>query len=260
MIALFLTDELEGVGIRHASVRTRSDEEGYFQLCLPRDAGPGWHDVTVEVEGANESVPCPVLVPSPDARFMVISDIDDTVLQTGAYSLLRNLWTTFTGSTATRHVFNDAVTLMSLLSEDARNPVYYVSSSPWNLHEFLTEIFDQAGLQRGPMFLRDLGLSETKFITSGHGSHKGDSIDILLASNPELPAILIGDTGQKDAEIYADAIARHPGRILAVVLRAARPGRTAVEECEALDESGVPTFVGRDFNVLKDRLWGVLRG
>ena len=25
-------------------------------------------------------------------------------------------------------------------------------------------------------------------------------------------------------------------------------------------ESGVPTFVGRDFNVLKDRLWGVLRG
>ncbi len=56
-------------------------------------------------------------------------DIDDTMMQTGAYSLARNLWTTFTGSALTRDVFPDAVALMTRL-HDGMNPVFYVSSAP----------------------------------------------------------------------------------------------------------------------------------
>jgi phosphatidate phosphatase APP1 len=258
MVALFLTDELVGVPVRHGVIETESDEEGYFQLEVPRTGGTGWRDVVVEVSGADTPVPCPVLLPRPDARVMVISDIDDTVLQTGAYSLLRNLWTTFTGSAATRRVFPDAVALMDALSEEDRNPIYYVSSSPWNLHGFLVDVFDGAGLKRGPMFLRDLGLSETKFLTEEHGRHKGESIDLLLAANPDLSAILVGDTGQKDAEIYAEAVRRHPGRIRAVILRTAGPDRIEANRLDELRAIGLPTLVGPDFAVLEPRLRSLL--
>lgn len=88
------------------------------------------------------------------------------------------------------------------------------------------------------MLLRDLGLSETQFITSGHGDHKGRSIDRLMAANPDLPVILIGDTGQKDAEIYLAARRRHPCRVRAVLLRRARrDGDVAV--LDALTATGV---------------------
>ncbi|NNK16625.1 MAG: acyl-CoA synthetase, partial [Sulfitobacter sp.] len=172
MFALFLTDEVAGAEVRAGGVSAISGEEGYFTLLLPRDERTGWTDVEVTIAGECTTAVCPVMIASNDADFGIISDIDDTMLQTGAYSLLRNLWTSLTGNTATRRIFPDAVTFMSALSAAGRNPVYYVSSSPWNLHHFLITIFDKAGLVRGPKFLRDLGLSETQFITGTHGDHK----------------------------------------------------------------------------------------
>ncbi len=227
MFALFVTDEVANVEVTASGVTAFSDAEGYFTLLLPRDGQTGWQAIEVRIAQEDESAICPVLVPQPDAAFAVVSDIDDTVLETGAYSLLRNLWTSLTGNALTRHVFPDAKSFIADLSDGGRNPVYYVSSSPWNLHIFLTEIFDRVGLVKGPKFLRDLGVSETQFITGTHGDHKGSSIDALLAANPDLPHVLVGDTGQHDAFVYRDAIQRHPGRIAAVVLHEPGPGPDA---------------------------------
>ncbi|MGR3762234.1 App1 family protein (plasmid) [Roseobacteraceae bacterium NS-SX3] len=256
MVSLFLTDEVSGVTVCHGGTTAISDEEGYFQLPLPNRGPAGWRDIPVSIEGRGKAALCPVLVPRPDARFMVISDIDDTMMRTGAYSLWRNLWTSFTGNALTRHVFPDSVALMQHLSEGGRNPVFYVSSSPWNMHGFLDQVFRRAGLVRGPMFLRDLGLSETKFITEGHGNHKGQSIDTLLRAHPGLPAVLIGDTGQHDAAIYLEAAQRHPGRIAAVLLRTPGNGADAadLQDLAALEETGVPVLAGQDFNNALTRL------
>lgn len=256
MLELFATDEVADAQVTSDGVSARTDEEGYFALTLPRRDRAGWLTEYVHVEGRANPVECPVLVPRPDARFMVISDIDDTMMETGAYSLVRNLVTSFTGNATTRRVFPDSIALMNALSDAGRNPVFYVSSSPWNLHDFLSDVFAHSGLVRGPMFLRDLGLSETKFITEGHGNHKGASIDTILAANPDLPAILLGDTGQHDAQIYRDVIERHPGRIAAVGLRAPGPGMDAADrhDLSALEASRTPTFAGRDFEGLADKI------
>lgn len=249
MVSLFLTDEAAGITVCHGDATAVSDEEGYFQLPLPLDRAPGWHDIPVAVAEGDAQTACPVLIPRPDARFLVISDIDDTIMRTSAYSLVRNLWTTFSGNALTRHVFPDSAELLRKLSHQGRNPVFYVSSSPWNMHAFLAQVFRQADLVRGPMFLRDLGLSETQFISAGHGSHKGHSIDLLLNAHPELPAVLIGDTGQKDASIYAAAVRRHPGRIAAVLLRVPADGLSADDERDLakLRETGITVFAAPSF-------------
>lgn len=171
-------------------------------------------------------------------------------MQTGAYSLAKNLWTTFTGSATTRRVFPDATVLMDHLSDHGRNPVFFVSSSPWNMHSFLEKVFDRAGLVAGPIFLRDLGISEDQFITRGHSNHKGDAIDRIMAANPDLPFVLIGDTGQHDAEIYLEACHRHGSRVLAVILR--EPGTGADEASRvamaAMRRLGVIVAHGADFS------------
>lgn len=250
MFALFLTSEVSNVEVRARDVDARSNEEGYFTILLPRDGQQGWVDVEVHLPNAEVSTICPVMVASQAATFAVISDIDDTVLQTGAYSLVRNLWTSLTGNVNTRQVFPDAVTFMRAMSEGGRNPIYYVSSSPWNLHHFLKTIFAKANLVSGPKFLRDLGLSKTKFITGSHGDHKGSSIDTLLAANPGLRYVLVGDTGQHDAFVYRDAIQRHPGRIAAVVLREPGPGPDAESQAAMaeIEAAGVALFHGTQFD------------
>lgn len=242
MLALFRTRELPGRRVAGPDgAATVTDDEGYFTLTVPRPQGvQGWTQVPLACDGA--SAPAPVLIPHPDARHGIISDIDDTVMATGAWSLPRNLWTTLTGNAATRRVFPDAVTLLSALSDQGRNPVWFVSSSPWNLQGFLAEVFRRGGLPSAPMFLRDWGLDRDKIGTGTHGSHKGAAIDTLMAANPGLPMVLVGDTGQHDAQVYAQAALRHPGRVARVLLRqAGRPADPAA--LQALARAGVPVTV-----------------
>ncbi len=249
MLQLFITREVAQVEVTSGEVRGRSDEEGYFTLKLERPTESGWQELPVRLAGVAEAVSCKALVVRVDAQFLVISDIDDTVLQTGAYVLWRNLWTSLTGNSLTRTVFPDAIDLMQRLSDEGRNPIFYVSSSPWNFHHFLEQVFARTGLVLGPLFLRDLGVSESQFITGTHGDHKGGSIDTILAAVPDIPVILMGDTGQHDAQVYRDAIARHPDRIKAVVLREPGPGpkpeaKAAMEQIKA---SGTPLLHAPSF-------------
>ncbi len=255
LIRRFFTREVPGVRVSAfvTGVSTLSDEEGYFTLFLPRaSAGSGWAEISAEIVGRPETrVALPVRVTEPHAEFGVISDIDDTVMHTGAYSLALNLWTTLTGNSLTREVFPDAVALMERL-HDGRNPVFFVSSSPWNLHGFLEEVFTRAGLVRGPLFLRDLGIGKTQFVTSSHGEHKGAAIDTIFAANPGLPFVLIGDTGQHDAEAYLGAVKRHPGRVRRIILRAPGPGADEEDKRFAAEAAalGVDVSIGRDYRNL----------
>lgn len=253
MVSLFLTDEVAGVTITAGEVTGITDEEGYFTLHLPRDAAwEGWQTVHVCAENGDDT-DLAVFLPPKDAPYAVVSDIDDTVMETGAYSIFRNLWTSLTGSALSRHIFPDAVELMQRFA-DEKAPIYFVSSSPWNLHHFLQRIFTRAGLPRAPLFLRDLGLSDKQFISGTHGNHKGSAIDTLIAAHPELEFILIGDTGQHDPQVYLDAAKRHPGRIRQVIFR--EPGKGAdkrdLADIEAIQSLGIPVAHGPDFRPVLD--------
>ena len=261
MASLFVTDEVAGVPVSARGRTATSDAEGYVTLTVPREPGEsGWVDVEATIGGptGGATALCPVRVPAPGADHIVITDVDDTMIRTGAHSLARNLWTTFTGSALTREWHDDAPALMDALAEGGRNPVFYVSSSPWNLHDFLeTLLFARAGLPRGPMFLRDLGLTEDG-VGESHLGHKAAAIDTILAANPDLPCYLLGDTGQKDSAVYLEAARRHPGRVRGVALREPAEGVSGddADEIRALEGLDVPVWHGPSLAGAPD-LWGI---
>ena len=90
----FVTDELPGVPLRvtvaGVSVDAESDAEGYFLVRVPPPAGSltaPWTTGTVELRGdyrgVSDAEPAlvEVRVPATDARFGVLSDVDDTILE-----------------------------------------------------------------------------------------------------------------------------------------------------------------------------------
>ncbi|MGB6229388.1 MAG: phosphatase domain-containing protein [Litorimonas sp.] len=258
MAALFMTKEIEGEKVSLGDATAMSDEEGYYRLELPRRSPPpGWTEARVTAARTGETVSHPVLVTSPLAEYGVISDIDDTVMQTKAWSTRKNLWTSVTGSVGSRYIFPDTATLLKLMAgsmSGSRNPVFYVSSSPWNLHGFLEAVFMANGVVRGPKFLRDFGIDPTKLVVGTHGNHKGNAIDTILAANPDLPFYLIGDSGQHDPVVYRDAALRHPGRIKGVFIRTPEDTLDG-EEAELMreiDSLGIQIFAGPTFEPLLD--------
>jgi phosphatidate phosphatase APP1 len=109
------------------------------------------------------------------------------------------------------------------------NPIFYVSSSPWNIHDVIADFMDIQGIPRGPITLRDWDVVLSALTSSHLGTFKEPVIHEILELYRELPFILIGDNSQKDPEIYRGILDRYPGRILAIYIRNvdANPERSA---------------------------------
>src|SRR5689334_11914328 len=125
-----------------------------------------------------------------DAGFGLISDIDDTILETGVQRLRQLLKQTFTGSALTRTPFPGAAPLYRDLAAGV-NPVFYVSSSPWNLHTFLVAFLQHRDFPLGPVLLRDL------LGTSAGREPKHVRIREILELHPTLRFVLVGDSGEE---------------------------------------------------------------
>jgi phosphatidate phosphatase APP1 len=257
-VGRFLTDELPGVPltvrIGSASVETVTDDEGYFEVRLSaRDdlfTGPwatGEVATSAPYRGLVHTEPARVRVrvSGPGAAFGVVSDVDDTILHTGAQRASVMIRQTLFGSELTRTPFVGAPELYRALAAGGRNPVFYVSSSPWNLHGFLVAFLRHRDFPPGPLLLRDLlGSSPER----SHRSHKLTRIDEVLGLHPDLTFVLVGDSGQHDPAIYAEVVHRYPGRIQAVYIRDVRldPGDRRVEAIAAAWTHDVPFVLVAD--------------
>src|SRR5918994_6896053 len=230
MARRFFSSEVPHARVRASygghELEATADEEGVFdlrfELAEPLKAETDWHPVEIEVtwprSGEGARATGSVLVPA-GARFGVVSDLDDTVVHSSATDLLKMARITLLSNAHTRLPFEGVAAfyraLQSGRSDEERNPIFYVSNGPWNLYDMIEELFDVHGIPAGPLFLRDW--SQTKL--QDHGEHKLGVIRTLLATYPDLPFVMIGDSGEQDPEIYHRIVYEHPERILGVYIR-----------------------------------------
>ncbi|NML17600.1 App1 family protein [Azohydromonas caseinilytica] len=243
------------------SVETQADDEGHVQLVLEPGAPlqPGWHAVELELLSPLPRDAAPVrataraLVPPDTARFGVISDLDDTVIWSHVSNRLRMLALLLSSNAHTRKPFEGVAALYRALHDGASgaegNPVFYVSSSPWNLYAPLTEFLRLQGLPEGPLMLKDFG-DHMLFAPLDHRGHKLRHIEQVLATYAALPFLLIGDSGEQDPEIYAQAVRDFPGRVRAVYIRSVDPDparQAAIARlAEETQRAGVPLLLVPD--------------
>lgn len=212
-----------------ASVLTNSDQAGYFRCRLPlRQTPPAehlWHRVSVAVAGrADSRTDAEVFVPPRQARRVIISDIDDTVMYTGVANKVAMLWRLFVLGPKSRTAFPGVAALYRALHRGSNgnelNPMLYVSRGPWGLYELLDEFFRLHRIPVGPiLFLRDWGITPARPVPRRGQGHKLQLIRDMLDLYHDLPFVLIGDSGQRDPEIYSQIIQERPGRVAAVYIR-----------------------------------------
>ena len=210
----------------------KADKEGYFmfncQIANPLPADQHWHTVSFKLNQSDdqtetEKTTGKFIIPPTSSKLGIISDIDDTVLRTNSSNFLRMVRITLLNNAHTRLPFEGVAALYRALHkgtpESAYNPMFYVSSSPWNLYDLLEDFFELQHIPMGPFLLRDFGIDETKFIKSGHGDHKIVQIEKILQTYPDMKFILIGDSGEQDPEIFSKVVADYPERIECIYIR-----------------------------------------
>ena len=165
-----------------------------------------------------------VIVPH-NNQYAFISDIDDTFLISHSSDLRKRLYVLFTKNAHSRKPFEGVVNHYKLLATahtDSNNPnaFFYVSSSEWNLYDFIKEFTRKNELPEGVYLLSQIKKLSEVWKTGGtkHAT-KFMRIARILEAYPNQKFVLFGDDSQQDPTIYSGIVKHFPGRILCVYLR-----------------------------------------
>lgn len=196
----------------------KADEEGWVLVNIYYRGARGIPEKVEENHFQGE-----LLIPEREAEYGVISDIDDTILHTGVTSFLK--WRLLKNSLLTNayeriplHGAPEFFKKLHLGKKGAnKNPIFYLSNSPWNLYQYLKLFLDFNKFPKGPILLRNFKTPFDGSLTP-EKPHKQKEIINIFKTYPDLSFILIGDSGEHDASIYTDMAVQYPNRVLAIYL------------------------------------------
>jgi phosphatidate phosphatase APP1 len=217
------------VGERVQSLQKKSTRMGYFTGFV-RVSAAEIRDL--ELSGAGSDGWLNFRVASPHDRHQefigraqllsstgisVISDIDDTIKHTEVtcrMSLLRN--------TFLREFLPISGMADLYQTWAARGAAFhYVSSSPWQLYAPLAELCANGGFPSGSFHLRAFRLRDhmLRRLFLVRRPVKGFMIKSLVQTFPQRKFVLVGDSGEKDPEIYGAIARRFPDQVASIMIR-----------------------------------------
>ena len=241
----------------HTATET-TDAHGFANFAVPvPNLTVGWHDaraVTTPIEhGESASGIGRVVKPSLKAPFMVVSDIDDTILLTGITEGAAMVARTVLREANQRRAIPGMSSLYRGLARGVANrggsrkpepTFFYVSTGSWSFYPFLEQFVQLRAFPQGPMFLTDWGPTE-RYVRRSGAEHKRGAIRRLLEAYPDMPFVLIGDSGQRDPLTYAEMAREFPDRMKLIIIRQVGPADEqrnieVAERAAELRDEGIP--------------------
>ncbi len=259
LLNLFIVKPAVNVAVKTVwegqTIETVSEDDGFFWLEWQalKEAAAGKHTAKVylkEEQYGDAGTEGEIIIPHL-TQYAFISDIDDTVMVSYAATGLRRLRELLFKSPLQRTVFEDVAKHYQLLAmshtiPEEPNPFFYVSSSEWNLYDYLVSFFEFNQLPHGAFLLSQIKKWHQLFKT-GKTKHEGKLLRIvrLFVLFPRQQFVLFGDNSQSDPSIYETLTQKYGDRIAAVYIR------NVVADHEAATEEILKLISGRNISVLQ---------
>lgn len=164
----------------------------------------------------------------PPTGVSVISDIDDTVKFTGVGNKKQLLRSTF------MEEFREVPGMSELYqkwSQDMDAKFHFVSSSPWQLWEELAAFLKKVGFPDATYHLKPVRVKDRTLFNLWKSplETKIDVIESIFTDFPQRKFLLVGDTGEKDPEVYGIIARKYPDQVKGIYVRNVT-GETGNEE------------------------------
>ncbi|MGN6544122.1 MAG: phosphatidate phosphatase App1 family protein [Aureliella sp.] len=153
----------------------------------------------------------------PPRGISIVSDIDDTIKATEVGSRHAMLANTFLRP----FMAIDGMAELYQRWHEAGAAFHYVSSSPWQLFQPLAELCHLSRFPAGSMHLRYFRIRDEMFRRWRPARRKGKAgiIAGLMRKLPERRFVLVGDSGERDPEIYRFLAQKFPEQVTAILIR-----------------------------------------
>jgi phosphatidate phosphatase APP1 len=98
---------------------------------------------------------------------------------------------------------------------------HYVSASPWQLYPLLADFIRARSFPPGTFHLRPFRLKDGSFLDlfQSPERYKRQTIVPLLEKFPHRRFVLVGDSGERDPEIYGTLAREHRQQIVRILIR-----------------------------------------
>ena len=221
-----IEDALVEVQVGRRVLRARSDDDGVWRVQatnLQPGMKPGRHRVrarAVDDQGhpAPEAVGWLHIVPAGPGT-IVVSDFDDTVVHSEVTNWLRMAKNALTRNASQMRPVRGAAAAYVAAKRAGGVAIIYVSGSPQNFMPRIVHFLEHNGFPAGPILLKNFGVGRGSDPTFDQKAYKLARLQRLLDRYPEKRFVLVGDSGERDPEIYRAVARAHPQRISGIVIR-----------------------------------------
>ena len=228
---LFIVDNERGKSIPIAvggqsTISTASGSEGHFRaeqrfsaaqlLPLRAKSGP-WIPFQAITKAADARVFAGQVFALEQSGISIISDIDDTIKVSAVRDHNELLKNTFI------RPFKAVPGMAELYRSWATSGAsfHYLTASPWQLYLPLAEFFAQEHFPAGTFQMKEFRWKDSRFfdLFMSPEKFKTPLIVSLIERFPKRKFVLVGDSGEKDPEIYGSIAARFPDQDIRIVIR-----------------------------------------
>jgi hypothetical protein len=153
-----------------------------------------------------------------DRGVTVISDIDDTIKVTQVHDRQAMFRNTFLEPFAAVPGMAD---VYRSWAEKPKAQFCYVSASPWQLFLPLSEFVRSNGFPSGTFCLKQFRLKDESFwsLFQSPEKYKLKVIEPMMKRFPNRKFVLVGDSGQRDPEVYGALARRFPEQVIKILIR-----------------------------------------
>lgn len=153
-----------------------------------------------------------------NSRFLLVSDIDDTILVSKSARFFSKLWLMlFTKPAKRKPVIDTRRAYLKMAGKKVN--FAYVSGSENNLFSLLTDFIKTNNFPLGPLFLRPYVHWKDLIKPKNRKNYKLDCIKRLIEYFPHKRIILFGDDSQQDYDVFTELLKLYPEKIFSVFLR-----------------------------------------
>lgn len=205
-----------------------TDSKGFFEINYHfKDAvflENQWYDYYLDFPGLDLKYyqKDGVLNPFLNADYCVVSDIDDTVLQSDVKNKFKLILKAVVNNAFSKKMVRGTSRFYNKLSRGKNrrnNPIFYVSRSPAEMYDILEDFFEINNFPKGPVLLRNLNNdAKYKKLPKVKGQ-KYQIIKQIFEDIAFLPFILIGDNTEMDAMIYLQIAEEYPESVKYIFIR-----------------------------------------
>jgi len=212
------------VAFQEQHLKVKAGRDGAFEVTF---TSPPEHPFPVGKHMVEARAPwgrgvAGVQILSPDAPFFVITDFDDTIAVSNVLHPKKLVESALMEDGETQPAVPGMAGFYTCLMEgkpEAAPALAVVSGSPWQYVPRTGVFLSDHDFPFAGLYLRTLGPKTLS-------NYKQPIIRQLLSRVPN-KVILIGDSGEKDPEVYAQIRREFPDRVLAVYIRKMRPTEPA---------------------------------